>query len=168
MEFFLHEKAKCFIFWTASLLFFPCFSSYQLGSKDLYFKTNFLLVLYIWEHLKVTSSESQNKHPLGSALSVCLFLKELIISQGMDVETSVVQSLWFFKITTSSRNLKNKRLKQMLVSSIWKIRIKELPILCISKTSRNHRVLWWNQQRTNNFLGGYWFFPKQIENRYCI
>jgi hypothetical protein len=68
-------------------------------------------VLYIWEHLKVTSSESQNKHPLSSALSV-------FISQGMDVETSVVWSFDFFLITTSSRKLKNKRLKKMLVSSI--------------------------------------------------
>jgi hypothetical protein len=76
VEFFLRDKGKCFIFWTDSVLFFPCLSWYQLGNMDLYFKTNFLPVLYIWEHLKVTSSESQNKHPLSSALSVCLFLKE--------------------------------------------------------------------------------------------
>jgi hypothetical protein len=75
VKFFLHEKGKCFIFLPPLSSFI---SWYQLGRQDLYFETIFLLVLYIWEHLKVTSSESQNKHPLSSALSVCLFLKELM------------------------------------------------------------------------------------------
>jgi hypothetical protein len=55
-----------------------------------------------------------------------------------------------------------------MFSNIWKIKIKELSILCISKTLRNQGVSWWNQQKINNFLGGHWFFPKQIENHYYI
>jgi hypothetical protein len=47
----------------------------------------------------------------------------VFISQGMDVEISVVRSFDFL-ITTSSRNLKNKRLKQMLVSIFEKLESK--------------------------------------------
>jgi hypothetical protein len=63
--------------WATVSFFEPPLSSFVPVSHDtiwvahdLYFKTNFLLLLYIWEHLKVISSESQNKHPLGSTLSV--------------------------------------------------------------------------------------------------
>ncbi len=73
----------------ASVSFFELPLSFFFHDTSWVTRICILLVLYIQEHLKVTSSQSPNKHPLGLALSV-------FISQRMDVETNVVWSFDFF------------------------------------------------------------------------
>jgi hypothetical protein len=55
--------------------------------------------------------------------------------------------------TVNSGYLKVFRIKELLDLGIWKkkIRFKNLPVLGISKTSKNHQVSWKKQQRPGDF-----------------